>query len=545
MSAPGRPGADTALLDAARSAGASGDPVRLAEVGARHEGALAVDDRRGRGAFYTPGDVAAALVAATVERGPVVDPACGAGVFLLAAGNELVRHGADRRTVATTLLYGADTDPVAVAVTRAALAGWAGIDASEVRGVVEADVLLAGRSAWSTAPHGGFGAVVGNPPFLGQLRAGTWFTAGQREQLRERFGGLVGAYTDAAWLFLALGLDLLAPGGRCCLIQPQSLLAARDAAAVREVLLRDGSLVALWLDRSGVFGGRTIVCAPILQRGRTGGSEVTLLADRGVAPVDTVPPPAIGDGWGGLAAPLLGIPAVAPHADGTIGDLAAVTAGFRQHYYGLVDAVREDGGTSGRQLVTTGLVDPLRCRWGTAPARFAGRRWQRPVVDRERIGDPEVAAWVDARQVPKLLVASQTRVVEAMVDEEGDAVPVTPLIVVEPDPADLWRLAAVLSAPPVSSLAAAASAGAGRSTGRVRLIARQVAALPLPADGDAWSVGAEAARSICGQAGGAGEDLWLAFGEAMCRAYGVPADPLLDWWWSAHPARPARPGAKS
>ena len=123
-------------------------------------------DRHVRGAFYTPADVAASLVAATVERGPVVDPTCGAGVFLLAAGIGLAARGADPRGVATTQLFGADIDPVAVHLTRCALAGWAGIDPAEVGGVVEADPLLTGRSTWPTAPTAGFGAVVGNPPFL-------------------------------------------------------------------------------------------------------------------------------------------------------------------------------------------------------------------------------------------------------------------------------------------------------------------------------------------------------------------------------------------
>ena len=172
-------------------------------------------DRHGRGAFYTPADVATSLVAVTVERGPVVDPACGAGVFLLAAGIRLAERGANPRDVATAQLFGTDTDPVAVHLTRCALAGWAGVEPSEVVGVVEADPLVAGRSSWPTAAGVGFGAVVGNPPFLGQLRAGTAFDDDRRRELRERFPDLVGAYTDVAWLFLALGADLLPRGAGC------------------------------------------------------------------------------------------------------------------------------------------------------------------------------------------------------------------------------------------------------------------------------------------------------------------------------------------
>ncbi len=493
-------------------------------------------ERQGRGAFYTPAEVAGSLVAVTVERGPVVDPACGAGVFLLAAGIRLAAQGADPRLVATTQLFGADIDPVAVDLTRCALAGWAGIDPGEVVGVVEADSLLTGRSTWPTAPGDGFGAVVGNPPFLGQLRSGTAFDADRRQALRDRFPGMVGAYTDAAWLFLALGMDLLAPGGRMSLIQPQSLLTARDAAAIRGRLLERGRLDAFWFDRSGVFAGRTGVCAPVVERVPPDGSEVGLLVDRTLEPAGSAAAPTGTDGWGGLVAALLGIPVVSPRTEGRVGDLARVTAGFRQHYYGLVDAVGEEADVAGgRPLVTTGLVDPLHCRWGTSSARFAGRRWSAPVVDPAAVAD-EVADWIAARNRPKLLVATQTRVVEAMVDPEGSAVPLTPLITVEPDPSDLWHLAAVLASPPISAIAAVSAAGAGRSLGRIRLTARQVAALPLPGDRSRWDEGAEAARVIHEADGAVPAGRWLAFGEAMCGAYGVSTTPLLDWWWAAHPA---------
>jgi hypothetical protein len=39
-------------------------------------------------------------------------------------------------------------------------------------------------------------------------------------------------------------------------------------------------------------------------------------------------------------------------------------------------------------------------------------------------------------------------------DPAGDMVPLTPLVVVEPEPEELWHLAAALSAPAVSAMAA-------------------------------------------------------------------------------------------
>jgi len=529
------------LLDAARAAGDAADLGGLGDVGRVYEEGMSLENRRGKGVFYTPAEVASKLVSYVVKRGPVADPACGAGVFLLAAGMALASGGVDRKVVVTTQLFGADIDPFAVALTRHALAGWADIEVSEVTGVVEADALVGRRGLWPNISEEGFGAVVGNPPFLGQLRRNTAFTREQREVLRNCYGRLVGAYTDAAWLFLIHGLDLLAPGGRMCLIQPQSVLAASGGALVRSRLLEDARLEALWFDRSGVFSAQVPVCAPVVVREPDSHAKVNLLVDGSVTPAGTAPPPSGGESWGYLAAPLLGIPTVSPVANGCVGDLATVTAGFRQHFYGLVNAVREsDPDQSGRPLATTRLVDPLHFRWGSSPARFSGKRWLRPVVDIKEVTDPEVARWVAERERPKLLVATQTRVLEAMVDETGDVIPVTPLIVVEPQLQEIWRLAAVLCAPPISALAAVASAGAGRSPGRMRVSAGQVAALPLPVDQILWEQGASVAREISKVGARSTKQDWGYLGEIMCCAYEIEPRDVLDWWLSAHPALQGR-----
>ena len=97
-----------------------------AEAAAVLQGA---DDRRRRGAFFTPPDVAAALVGHVVGGGTVVDPACGAGVFLLAAARRLYEDGcADRRTLVRRCLFGADVDSASVVATRRILAAWAGVE---------------------------------------------------------------------------------------------------------------------------------------------------------------------------------------------------------------------------------------------------------------------------------------------------------------------------------------------------------------------------------------------------------------------------------
>src|SRR5699024_5577851 len=94
--------------------------------------------------------------------------------------------------------------------------------------------------------------------------------------------------------------------------------------------------------------------------------------------------PAVGR-WTDVVTAALGIPDLpALRTDGILGDRAVAGANFRNEYYGLVPAVVDaaggDGGGDGAPLVTTGLIDPGRCRWGHQPARFARRRFEAPAI---------------------------------------------------------------------------------------------------------------------------------------------------------------------
>jgi hypothetical protein len=222
-------------------------------------------------------------------------------------------------------------------------------------------------------------------------------------------------------------------------------------------------------------------------------------------------------------ADLAGVPSLPELVcDGRLADLATATAGFRQQFYGLVPYVRDDA--DGPALVTTGLIDAGRCAWGERPARFARRTFAAPRVDTRALGaaDPRLAAWVDRQRMPKVLVATQTKVIEAVVDQDGDWIPSVPVIAVHPRRrVDLWSVAAVLLAPPVAAFAATQHLGAGMGAGVLKLSARQVLALPLPARG--WDRATALLRA--GNLDGAGVE--------MCRAYGLrraDADPILDWW---------------
>lgn len=447
------------------------------------ESLLTPGRRRRLGAHHTPPDLARRLVALALDGlGPdavVLDPACGGGAFLVAAAEHGVRH-----------LVGRDVDPLAVATTKAALRCWG----------TDGDVALADAVAdgWPTVD-----VVVGNPPFLSPL--GTVTNGGPAaESMRRRLGA---PYADVAGLVLLRAIESVRPGGRVVLLQPESLLSARDAAPIRAAAAPH--LEGMWVADEPVFGASVRVCAPVL-RIETPAPTVARWHGIDVRPAGRASRPSAT--WNGLR------PETTPPVrvgSRTVADIATATAGFRDEFYGLAAVVQEDG--PGHPLVTSGLIDPGRLAWGVRPARIAKRRYQRPTVDPSAIDDDRLRAWVVARLVPKVLVATQTKVVEAAPDPMGTAIPLTPVLAVVPhDPQDVWRLAAALTSPVVSAWARREFAGAALSAEALKLSATQLLQAPLPEDDEAWATATaalEAARVFdCGST--------LAGGDQA----------LLTWW---------------
>ncbi len=494
----------------------------------------------------------------------VCDPSCGAGAFLVAAADTLVARGVPALEVVTERLHGLDVDAAAVAAARTVLARWAAQHGAIVEpgriGVHHGDALSLEPRRWPGRPAGGYDLVVGNPPFLSQLSSATSRDDDRRRHLGERFS-VVGAYTDDAALFLLAGVDLVAPGGVVALVQPQSVLSARDAGVVRDRVLQDAELAGLWAHGGSPFPDAEVeVCAPVLRRRRPGDDdgagtcevrwEHGATAHRSVARA-----PSRGERWGTMLAPALGVPDTPTVVGPTLGTVATATAGFRDEFYALADCLAVvpsaeephaagDPGTRLPRLLSVGMIDPVQCRWALGEHRIAGRRIRAPRVDLDELAHrhPRVGRWAAARLVPKVLVATQTKVVEALADPDGDAVPLTPVISVEPLPGaglDVWHLVAALSAPPVAAAAVREHVGAGRSSGVLRWSARAVLQAALPVDDELWARGAALSRALQElPLDGARDPLLDELAVVMTRAHGLSGEhPVVSWWSMRRPRR--------
>ena len=382
--------------------------------------------RKELGAWYTPAALVDAVVREAVFPGArsVLDPACGDGRFLRATG--------------LPEQMGIDVDPTASAAGSTFV-----VDDSLARD-------------WGAQR---FDVVVGNPPFLNQLSSLT------SRGGRSRFGG--GPYADAAAEFLALAVRLARPGGRVGLVLPQSLLSSRDAAAIRAAVDGAAALRWMWWSGTNMFDAQVRVWAGVWE---VGGRQGEVRRAHGPA-FDPLPPMGMPLSWSAL---LTGV-SLPAHAGPTLGDIATFTVDFRDQYYGLVGAVGDD--ETGPPLVTCGLIEPGRCLWGERPVRFAKQRYGAPRVALDRLS-PALQRWAHSRLVPKILVANQTSIIEAVHDPNGEwlpSVPVLTCLTAQPE-----RVLAVLSTAAANAWVHQHAAGSGLSATSVRLNPRLLAGIPLP-----------------------------------------------------------------
>ncbi len=263
---------------------------------------------------------------------------------------------------------------------------------------------------------------------------------------------------------------MLRGGAVVCMLQPQSFLGGRDTGAIRSALDERADLRRLWVTDEQLFDAGVQVCAPVLVRrsepGRPRRTRRRVVAvqwrdSRAVEmevddPADSTEHP----NWSPLLAAALGVPALRVEPLGShraLGELARCTAGFRDEFYALAEVAEELVSSESRtgdelRLVTSGMIDPGKLRWGEGPRRIGGRTFVAPSASMSDLEarSPRVAGWVRARSVPKVLVASQTRVIEVAADLRGDCVGVTPVVSVEPlmqSEASVELLAASLAAP--------------------------------------------------------------------------------------------------
>jgi adenine-specific DNA methylase len=202
---------------------------------------LANADRKARGAFFTPPEIADYLAQWAIAgngRARILDPTCGDGVFLLAAGRALLAAGRSSSD-GSGQLVGVDLHGPTLSRAADVLAE-EGLDAH----LETADFFALSPPGEIFPSFPPFDAVIGNPPFIRyQQHIGAARRISAQAALRQgvRRSGLASSW--AALLVHAAAF--LAPEGRLAMVLPAELLSVGYAEPVRQWLRRRFASVKL------------------------------------------------------------------------------------------------------------------------------------------------------------------------------------------------------------------------------------------------------------------------------------------------------------
>lgn len=548
------------------------------ELGVLHQKVLQAEGlRKSQGSFYTPSDIVEGLLdislmpilnrlagdARAIANVRVLDPACGSGNFLAGAArritSSLVSAGVTFNEAVYTAyrhcIIGVDIDGSAVRLARQALA--LETDGALAEEDLESTIIIADAltldfddappqlfasedaQTWSSLLRswgcaGGVDLVIGNPPFLSQLSKSTSRSKIDHKGNQLRFGQSVARLTDTSAVFLMLGIRISRLNGTVCMIQPLSFLAARDASGVRKSLTTSGALTHVWIATGRPFDAEVDVCAVVSELGIKQEHVSLHVGPKFMEHSSIELGQEDGETWSRFIARMAGVPQRSLVTRGSVGEVATATSDFRDFYYGIaphvVDKQVDDSGWP--RVLTVGLIDIAVIRWGHQSTRLNKQRFVRPHLNMSTL-EPSVRHRADELLVPKVVVATQTRTLEAAVDEEGRYVPSVPVVTLIPHSVDLWHLAAAVNAPPVLLVALDRHSGSGLGADALRLSARDCLELPLPGDASAWAEAARLMKSVSRLSDDAERVARLReYARAACTAYGCLDDQaLIDWWW--------------
>lgn len=226
--------------------------------------------RKALGAYYTPADLARAMVGWAVRSADdtLLDPSFGGCAFFEAAIDRLRDLGSSDPFAQ---LAGVDIDPGA----RRHLRGLPMYRLAPARFKLKQDFLKVGPEEFGA---GGFDAVVGNPPYVRHHRL-------SHEQIDTGQGcisstGVRLPRSAGYWsYFVVHSFSFLKPGGRLAMVLPMAVLQADYAHPIRNAIAERFARASLFLIRERVFRDTDEASVVVLAEGWNGrGTSVRVAA---------------------------------------------------------------------------------------------------------------------------------------------------------------------------------------------------------------------------------------------------------------------------
>ena len=270
--------------------------MRPEDLGAYYESILDKEVRKEGGVYYTPSfivnymvehSLGALLKNKTLDEAAkikIVDPSCGAGVFLLGVYQYLLdwheKHIGkltleQRRKILTDNIFGVDIDPLAVEITKYCLSMKCSehkdyslnLDANIRCGDSLIDTDFCWKKEFSHVfKRDGFDIVIGNPPYDALYNSHP--QRAKIDSLRHQYRTMCGGTPNLYRLFFEKGLSLIKDNGLLVYITPYNYLTSADSLKLREILLNETAIIEIvdYEESQNVFASATQAVATIITR---------------------------------------------------------------------------------------------------------------------------------------------------------------------------------------------------------------------------------------------------------------------------------------
>lgn len=231
-------------------------------VGYVYQGLQPSANKKMNGQYFTPQDIVDYLVEKAFNSVKdmsalrILDPACGSGLFLMAACRRFLQlssnSGSDQKNALKSLiqhnLFGFDRDEIAVQIARYNLTRIAGIE-QDIGNISKINYINKNIKNEIVIPPSGFDIIIGNPPW------GSSLSHEEKDYVRINYRSSRSGINTFT-LFIEQSLDLLSENGTLAFLLPEAYLNIRAHTASRLLLLENTRIldIALWGERfKGVF----------------------------------------------------------------------------------------------------------------------------------------------------------------------------------------------------------------------------------------------------------------------------------------------------
>ena len=402
-------------------------------------------EKKTGGAYYTPAQLVDFVVENTVrvwekELPTVLDPACGGGVFLVAAYQELLDGRSqnigrsltriEREQILLDCIHGVDINPQAVTVAQLSLllklqenqppsqqplpdlsrnirCGNAVIDEDfEWNNSSQSNPLSWQKAFPNILQSGGFNIIIGNPPYIDS----EWMTKylpSWRQYCTNHYKSAAGNW-DLFCVFIEKALMLCRPNGLISLVVPNKLASADYASGARSLLTTVSQIITLHdYSQSAAFGAAVY--------------PLVFVAKKRSGQLDKQKSGAV---WA-IAATVQQSQLLARLRDHfpKLEAIAQVNgAATVAEAYAMQELIEEEQPQEARlsnnhlRMVNSGTIDRYCFLWGKKPMRYLGQSYLHPVIMKSDRLPPKRLQ--QAKQ-PKIIVSGMTKRLECALDQDG------------------------------------------------------------------------------------------------------------------------------